>query len=158
MTPLAAPASWARHQYNMTYESDARFLMAVILGHVDPLAPGNHGRLLTMQAQYRSAGDGGMLDLIGRAKDVRAVTEQAADREYLNGMLDGTVDLLSESVFPCLAPMFYRHPEGSEMYALLERAAAAFADAVQEISTWVLAGVAIDEARRGACGMEDSEE
>lgn len=70
--------------------------------------------------------------------------------EYLQGMLDGTVQLLSEGVFATIVPMFTRYVEGSEMYVLLAKAATGFGEAVQEVAACALASWAIDDARRRA--------
>ena len=88
------------------------------------------------------------------AERVIAQAQRAADRAYLQGMLNGTVELLSEVVFPTVAPMFTRYTEGSEMFALLEKAAEVFGDAVQDVAARALASWAIDEAHRKARGAE----
>ena len=128
------------------------FLLAVANGHVDSLEePGVAVRLAVLRARYGHIDR--MAALLDEACDAHAeaVTsaEVAADRAYLNGLIEGTEDLLSEDTFPRLEPMFTKYAEGSEMYALLEKAATVFGDAAQEVATWVMAGFAIDEARRG---------
>lgn len=84
------------------------------------------------------------------AERVIAQAQRAADRAYLQGILDGRVKLLSENVFPTIAPMFKRYAEGTPMFALLEKAAEVFGEAVQEVAARVLASCAIDDARRRA--------
>jgi len=133
----------------MSHASDASFLRSLILGGADPLASDLPGRLAVLAVQYRAFLDGGMLDLIRRAEVARARADEAADRAFLNGLTDGTGDLLSEDTFPRMEPMFAKYSEGSEMFALLEKAAAAFGEAVTEYAAWVQAGLAIDEARLG---------
>ncbi|MDM0018388.1 hypothetical protein [Variovorax saccharolyticus] len=142
----------------MIYESDARFLRAMIVGRIDSLADGAMARLAVLRAKYSAALDGGMLDLIARARETHAEAvaraEVAADRAFLEGLIDGTEDLLSEDTFPKLEPMFTRYAEGSEMFALLEKAATIFGDAAQELASWVIAGEVIHAAR---CGWGDDE-
>lgn len=137
----------------MIYEADARFLRTLIFRCIDPLAAGVVAKLAVLRAKYLAAQDGGMLDLIARAGETHAEAagraEVAADRAFLNGLIDGSGDLLSEDTFPRMEPMFAKYPEGSEMFALLEKAAEVFGDAVQEVAAWVMADVAIDDARRG---------
>lgn len=142
----------------MIYEADARFLRALILRCADPLADGVMARLVVLRAKYLAALDGGMLDLIARACETHAEavarTEVAADRAFLNGLIDGTGDLLSEDTFPRMEPLFARYYEGSEMFALLQRAATLFGDAVQDAMCWAVAGISIDQAWYGAAGDE----
>lgn len=137
----------------MIYEADAHFLRALILRRIDPLADGVIARLAVLRAKYLAALDGGMLDLIARACEthVEAVAraEVAADRAFLNGLIDGTGDLLSEDTFPRMEPMFTKYPEGTEMFPLLEKAVEVFGEAVHRLACWTIAGIAIDEARRG---------
>ncbi|MGI4779105.1 MAG: hypothetical protein ACRYGA_13490 [Janthinobacterium lividum] len=117
------------------------------------------GRLAILHAQYTARLDGGMLDLIARAWEVHdeavARAEETADRAYLNGLLEGIEDILSEDTFSKLEPMFTRYAEGTEMFALLEKAAEAFGAAVHEVAAQALARFAIDEARRGSTGGEE---
>lgn len=150
----------------MIYEADARFLRALIQGksgdlrvlQIDPFAASVMARLVVLRAKYLAALDGGMLDLIARALEAHAeaVTraEVAADRAYLEGLLDGSGDLLSEDTFPRMEPMFAKYPEGSEMFVLLEKAAEVFGEAVQKVAYWAIAGEVIRAAR---CGGGDDE-
>lgn len=128
------------------------FLLAVASGLADPLdEPGLEARLAVLRARY------GHIDRIGALLDdacdayaeARARAEVAADRAYLESLIDGTEDLLSEDTFPRMTPLFTKYVEGSEMFALLEKAATVFGDAVQEVATWTLAGIAIEQARHG---------
>lgn len=139
-----------------TYSADVRLVQDALTGRIDHDHPALPGRLVVMLARYRGRGDAGMLDLIGRALEVHAEAvaraEEAADRAYLEGLIDGSGDLLSEETFPRLAPLFAKYAEGTEMFALLERAAGVFGDAAQELAAWVLAGIAIDEAQSGSIG------
>lgn len=86
-----------------------------------------------LRAKYQAARDDGMLDLIARARETYAEAvaraEVAADRPFLEGLIDGPEDLLSEDTFPRMEPMFAKYAEGSEMFALLEKAATVFGDA-----------------------------
>lgn len=127
------------------------YLHALILGHPDPMRPYVLGRLMVLRALYRARGDKDMLDLLERAQDARAAAmrraDEDADRAYLTGLISGTEKLLSESTFPRMEPMFAKYAEGTEMFALLEKAAIAFGDAAQKAAAWVLAGAAIDIAR-----------
>lgn len=136
----------------MTYQRDAGFLQALILGQENLLAPGALARIVVMHARYRAARDAGMVYLVRRAMEAHTIAlaraSVAADRAYLKSLLDGTQDPLSENTFPRMEPMFAKYTEGSEMFKLLEQAAQVFGDAVQEVAAWALAGVAIDEARR----------
>ena len=136
----------------MIYEADARVLRALILRGIDPLADGVMARLVVLRAKYLAALDGGMLDLIARALEVQAEAvaraEEATDRAYLESLIDGGGDLLSEETFPKLEPMFTRFADGSEMFALLQRAAEAFGEAVQEVAAWALAGEVITSAKQ----------
>ncbi len=129
---------------------DIALLRLVAEGETDPLDLGVPARLTLLRAQFGTDPTYG--PMVREASDmlVRALekTDEDADRAYLEGMLDGTVDLLSESTFPRMEPMFAKYPEGSKMFALLERAAAVFGDAVEELASWVLAGVAIEASRR----------
>lgn len=74
-------------------------------------------------------------DEIHDAKDAG----EEADRAFLNGIIDGSGDVLSEDTFPRMEPMFTKYAEGSEMFALLERAATVFGDAVQEVARKAIA-------------------
>lgn len=137
----------------ISYEADARFLQALLLRRIDPISDGVTARLVVMRARYLAAQDGGMLDLIARAGETRAEAgaraDVAADRAFLNGLIDGSGDLLGEDTFLRMAPMFAKYSEGSEMFTLLEKAASVFGEAVQEVLTWTLAGIAVDQARHG---------
>ena len=132
------------------YIADAEFLRAVIVGETDPLTPDAVARLTVLWSRYGGF-DAGMGDLCRRAFEVRHAAaeraEEAEDRAYLDGMINGTVELLSAEVFPRIEPMFTKYAEGSDMYALLEKAATVFGDAVQEVAFWVLAGNALDRIR-----------
>jgi hypothetical protein len=65
----------------VTYEADARFLQALILGQADPLAADVPGRIAVLRAQYTGTGDAGILDLIcARRKCVRLLIARATWR------------------------------------------------------------------------------
>lgn len=130
---------------------DIALLRLVAKGATDPADLGVPERLTILRARYGADPTVGPLireawDALLRAQE-RA--EEAADRAFLNSLIDGSGDLLSEDTFPRMEPMFAKYTEGTPMYALLEKAAEVFGEAVQELACWVLAGVAIDEARRG---------
>lgn len=131
---------------------DIALLRLVIEGVTDPLDLGVPQRLTVLRAQF--GGDRTISPLIREAWDVllraQARADEAADRACLGGLIDGTDNLLSKETFPKLDAMFTRYPEGSEMYALLEKAATIFGDAAQEVAARVLASCAIDDARRRA--------
>jgi hypothetical protein len=55
--------------------------------------------------------------------------EKAADRAYLNSLIDGTGDLLAADTFDRLEPLFARYEGDAEMMALLEKAATVYGDA-----------------------------
>lgn len=135
------------------YDEHGRWLAALILSHTNPVASNVLGRLAILRAQYMARLDGGMLDLISRAWEVHdkavARADEAEDIAFLNGIIDGSGDVLSEETFPRMEPMFAKYPEGSEMFALLEKAAEVFGDAVQEVAALALTQFAIDDARRG---------
>lgn len=57
--------------------------------------------------------------------------DSTADRAYLESLIDGTGDLLAEDTFARMEPMFEKYAEGTEMYALLEKAAEVFGAAAQ---------------------------
>lgn len=137
----------------MSYETDARFVQGVILGTVDALGDDVLARLVVLQAKYRALQDAGMGDILRRAFDARASAlasaQEDADRDFLNGMINGTVDLLSQTVFPRMEPMFDRYAEGSEMFGLLEKASIAFGDAAERHLAWGMAGIIIQQAQRG---------
>lgn len=59
------------------------------------------------------------------------VEPAAADRAYLDSLIDGTGDLLAADTFDRLEPMFAKYEADAEMMALLERAAQAYGDAAQ---------------------------
>ena len=99
----------------MVHEPNAEFLRAVILGRVAPLDPSVAARLIVLHAQHHGDGDEDLADLLGRAS---AAQTRAADRLYLESLIDGTGDLLAEDTFTRMEPMFVKYPEGSEMYAL----------------------------------------
>ena len=124
-------------------------LRLVIEGVTDPLDLGVSQRLTILRAQF--GGDRTIGPLILEAWDAllraQGQVDEAADRTYLNGLIDGTGDLLSESTFLTMEPMFAKYAEGSDMYVLLESASSAFSDAAQELACWVLAGHAIDVAK-----------
>jgi hypothetical protein len=73
-----------------------------------------------------------------------------ADRAYLNSLIDGSGDLLAEDTFTRMEPMFEKYAEGSEMYALLERAATVYADAAVAAATWAMTDWVIQDAQRSA--------
>ena len=120
-------------------------LQHLLRGCGDILAPALPGLLVVTFAMY---GDAGMRDLIRRVWDARSLAKEAADRAFLNRLIDGTGELLSESTFPALEKMFAKYAEGSDMFMLLDAAVEAFSEAAQKIATWAMAGLAIDEARR----------
>ena len=125
--------------------------MAVANGHVDTLKEHDvETRLAVLRGRYGH--DGRMVELLDDARDAHAESviraEVAADRAFLNGLIDGSVELLSEDTFPRMEPLFAKYAEASEMFALLGKAAAVFGDAVQEIAAQALASSVIDEARR----------
>lgn len=62
----------------------------------------------------------------------------AADRGYLNSLVDGSGDLLAEDTFTKLEPMFAKYADG-DMAALLEKAATAYGDAAMELAKKTLA-------------------
>ena len=78
------------------------------------------------------------------------MSRQAADRAYLEGLVDGSGDLLAEDTFTNLEPMFARYEANADMTALLEKAATVYGDAAVAAAFWVIAGVYIDEARQRA--------
>jgi hypothetical protein len=126
-------------------------LCLVAAGVTDPLDLGVAQRLVLMRARLGADPLHGPLvreawNALLRAQE-RA--EEAADRAFLNGLIDGTGDLLSEDTFPRMEPLFAKYGENTPMFALLEKAAIVFGDAVQELAGWVLAGVAINKARQG---------
>lgn len=53
----------------------------------------------------------------------------AADRAYLESLIDGAGDLLAEDTFARLEPMFTTYEGDAEMMALLEKAATVYGDA-----------------------------
>jgi len=55
--------------------------------------------------------------------------QQAADRAYLESLVDGSGDLMAEDTFARLEPMFAKYEGDADMTALLERAAQAYGDA-----------------------------
>lgn len=65
------------------------------------------------------------------ATEDEQAAESAADRAYLNSLIEGTGDLLAEDTFTKLEPMFSAYESNTEMMALLERAAQAYGDAAQ---------------------------
>lgn len=126
------------------------FLRAVSNGLVDPLdEPGVAARLVILRGRYGHIA--GMASLLDDASDAHAEAvarpELAADRAYLESLIDGSGDLLSEDTFPRMEPMFAKYAEGSDMFVLLEKAATIFGDAVWEVAAWVIAGEAIAVAR-----------
>lgn len=118
----------------------------MVSGLADPLERGTSARLTIMRARFCRDSDGNLVALIDAA---HVAHDMAVDRAFLQGIIDGSGDVVSESTFPRMEPMFAKYAEGSDTYALLERAANAFADAVQDAWYWAMAGWAIDEARRG---------
>lgn len=140
------PVSAHWDEVEMTYENDARFLQTLIVGDADPQACDVLGRLVMMRAQYSGIGEAGMVDLINRSF---ATLTRARDCCYLESLIDGTGDLLAEDTMKKLEPLFARYEANAEMNALLEQAAMAYSDAALWAAYWVMAGVVIDEARRG---------
>jgi len=103
--------------------------------------PGLHEKLAMAGAQY------GRDPFISKNHAAaRLAVEEAEDRAFLEGIIDGSGDVLSEDTFPRMEPMFMRYAEGSDMFALLEKAAEVFGSAVQDYAGWVLAGSVIGEA------------
>ena len=133
------------------YFSDVTFLQRLILGEGDPLTQDALAGLFVLHAHY-SRFDAGMGDLIRRAFEAHNAAveraEEAADRAYLKGLIDGSGDLLAEDTFARMEPMFAKYPEGSDMYATLERAAQAFSNAALEAATRFLATEEIERIRR----------
>ena len=87
-----------------------------------------------------------MGDLCRRAFEAH----RGADRAFLNGLIAGSDELLSEDTFPYMEPMFARYPESSAIYKLLERAAEVFGEAMQEAAGRAMAAWVIGRARRRA--------
>ena len=139
------------------YFEGGEFLARLIRGETDPLAPDAVARIAILWSRYRGL-DAGMGDLCRRAFEAHHAAleraEEAADRAYLRGLIDGSVEPLSIDTFPRLEPMFAKYPEGSDMFALLEKAAIAFSDAAQSAAYWVMAECAINDARRRARGED----
>ncbi len=126
------------------------FVGLVAGGAIGPGEPGLHARLAMAGALY------GHDPFVSRSLSVaRLVVEEAEDRAFLERIVDGTGDVLSEETFPRREPRFAKYPEGSNMFALLEKAAEVFGDAVQEIAARAIASCAIDDARRRAFGNFD---
>jgi hypothetical protein len=73
---------------------------------------------------------------------------RAKDRDYLNSLIDGSGDLLTQDTFAKLEPLFTRYEADPVMNALLERAAEAYADAALWAAAWVVAGIYIEDAQR----------
>jgi hypothetical protein len=142
------------------YMADAEFLRTLIVENSEFLAPATLARLSVLWSRYRGF-DAGMGDLCRRAFEAHHAaverTEEANDRAYLKSLIEGTRDVLSEETFPRMKCLFAKYPEGSEMFAILERAATVFGDAAQEVAAWALASGAIDDARRRA-GSGDVDE
>lgn len=65
--------------------------------------------------------------------------KQASDTKFLQGMIDGTVNLLDESIFSDLEPMFDRYADNPAMMDLLNRATAAYTKAAEEAARMALA-------------------
>lgn len=63
----------------------------------------------------------------------------AADRAYLESLIDGSGDLLAEDTFTKLEPMFAKYEADAEMNALLERAATVYGDAAVAAAQTALA-------------------
>ena len=78
------------------------------------------------------------------------MSRQAADRAYLEGLIDGTGDLLAEDTFTKLEPMFARYEANADMTALLEQAATVYGDAAVDAAYWFIAGGLIEEAKKRA--------
>jgi hypothetical protein len=89
-------------------------------------------------------------DFIRATRAFAAAHVMQADRAYLNSLIDGSGDLMADDTFARLEPMFEKYAEGSEMYALLERAATIYADAAIAAATWAMAGWVIQDAQRSA--------
>lgn len=87
------------------------------------------------------------------ARDFATAHVLQADRAYLHSLIDGSGDLLAEDTFEKLEPMFRKYTEGTDMFALLERAASAYADAAVAAATWAMSGWAIADAQRSARGF-----
>lgn len=77
--------------------------------------------------------------VVAAAEPAQADDGSAAARAYLNGLVDGTGDLLAEDTFARLEPMFADYADNAEMLALLERAATAYGDAAQAAARQALA-------------------
>lgn len=98
------------------------------------------GKKLTASAAWLTAFLQGQRDMLQAAS--------AADRNYLNSLIDGSGDFLAEDTFARLEPMFSRYEFDQPMTALLETTAQAYWDAAVTAACWMLAGQVIDEARR----------
>ena len=129
---------------------DIALLRLVIAGVTDPLDLGVPQRLVVLRAQHGA--NRAIAPLVREAWDVllraheRAV--EAEDRAFLNSLVDGSGNLLSEDTFPRMEPLFAKYAVGSPMYALLETAAIRFGDAAQAAAYWAIAGEVIDDIRR----------
>lgn len=129
---------------------DFALLRLVVEGVADPRDVGVPQRLVVLRARYGSSPTVGPLvreawDVLLRAQE-RA--DEEADRAFLNGLVDGSGRLLSEDTFPRMEPLFAKYAEGSEMFALLEKAAIVFGDAAQEATYWAIAGEVINEVKK----------
>jgi hypothetical protein len=111
--------------------------VAEVMAELAPQQPAAPAEVVTPEASDAAA----PLIVAAPSEEVHAAkdADEEADRAFLNGLIDGTGDLLSEDTFPRMEPMFAKYPEGSEMFALLEKAATVFGDAVQEVAKQALA-------------------
>jgi hypothetical protein len=130
----------------VTYEADVRFLKALILGPSDPLAADVVARLVMLSAQYVGRGDAGMMDLIGRAEDARAVAVHAGDAAFLQSLIDGTADYFADGVYGRLVPLHDKYQSDAAMLAFFNTAATAYGDAVVAAAEWCLSGLKMKDA------------
>jgi hypothetical protein len=63
----------------------------------------------------------------------------AADRAYIESLIDGTGDLLAEDTYDKLEPLFARYESDADMTALLEKAATIYGDAAVAAAQQALA-------------------
>lgn len=63
------------------------------------------------------------------------------DRDYLQSLIDGTVNMIDPAIFGRIEPMFAKYELDAAMMDMLTRAANAYGDAVQEAARDVLAEI-----------------
>jgi hypothetical protein len=99
----------------------------------DTLKAVDFSEIQALHQKYLAVGNGGMCVLCRCVLDLdqRREAHADADRQFLVGVIRGTIDSVRDGFFDQTDPMFTVYADDPGMTALLAEAAAKFGDAVQ---------------------------